>query len=396
MVIYQDYLFWRLIENLVIQKHFRLVNLTSDHHEVWLEPANRKDFQLIRLKRFDIDWSNWIAQDLDASLSTFESIRKQSYKSSLNILNVYISTYEPVDEWRHIVQRPLTKGRTALKTIFIDKEHKTEGIVSLEEALSVSFATLLNHLEFYHVDQMDYEQLNKIKHTVVTFANQQIRQEREIFERGKPFFTYIFLGVQMFMFLVLELFGGSTNTNTLIFFGAKVNELIYQGEWWRLITPIFLHIGFLHLLMNSFALYYIGTTVEKMYGSWRFLFIYLFAGIIGSFLSFVFSPAISAGASGSIFGLFGSLLLLGIMKPNLFFRTIGPNILIVIAINLALGFTIPNVDNAGHIGGLMGGFIAALIVQLPKMSRLFLRLVGVIISIGLVYGLFYYSFYLGS
>ena len=77
------------------------------------------------------------------------------------------------------------------------------------------------------------------------------------------------------MFLLLELFGGSTNNETLIAFGAKFNVLIYEGEWWRLFAPIILHIGFLHLLMNSLALYYIGPAVEKAYGSLKFLIIYI-------------------------------------------------------------------------------------------------------------------------
>ena len=76
--------------------------------------------------------------------------------------------------------------------------------------------------------------------------------------------------------------------STLIKYGAKVNSLIYEGEWWRFITPVFLHIGFLHLVMNTLALYFLGPTVERMYGNIRFLFIYLFAGITGFVGEFYF------------------------------------------------------------------------------------------------------------
>ena len=112
----------------------------------------------------------------------------------------------------------------------------------------------------------------------------------------------------------MEMFGSSRNPYLLILFGAKYNPLILEGEWWRLITPMFLHIGLIHLVMNSFALYYLGTAVERIYGRYRFLFIYLFAGFAGTLASFLFSPdSISAGASGGIFGLFGALLFFGIL-----------------------------------------------------------------------------------
>ena len=125
-------------------------------------------------------------------------------------------------------------------------------------------------------------------------------------------FSPIFLSPFKSLFLFLmEVAGGSTNTATLIDFGAKVNWLILQGEWWRLFTPIVLHIGILHLSMNTLALYYIGMIVEKIYGNFRFLFIYLIAGFFGTLASLLFSPNISAGASGAIFGCFGALLYFG-------------------------------------------------------------------------------------
>ena len=190
----------------------------------------------------------------------------------------------------------------------------------------------------------------------------------------------------------MEVAGGSTNTSVLINFGAKVNWLILEGEWWRLFAPIVLHIGLLHLFMNTLALYYIGITVEKIYGNLRFLFIYLFAGFCGSLASLLFSPNISAGASGAIFGLFGALLYFGVIYPKLFFRTMGMNILFVIGINLVFGFSFSGVDNAGHIGGLIGGFIGAAIIHFPRKKGLITQIVALLLSIALIYGIFQYSF----
>lgn len=389
MIVQQDYLFWRMIEQLVVHHSYRLVHMAEDQREVWLEPYAKKDVQFVRLMRFDIDWGNWLARDIEKATATFESVRKKSYKRTTNVLNIYVSSFAPVDEWEMHVDKPAQSGKTVMKSILITRDRLHDQIKLIEEALGVS---LRNLDEIFEQNDLDYEALNGLKQSIITSVRKSMKQEQEIFEQGKPFFTKIFLTIQLVLFVLLEMFGGSTHTPTLIAFGAKVNELIYNGEWWRFVTPIFLHIGILHLLMNSLALYYIGMAVEKMYGSARFLFIYMFAGIVGTLSSFVFSPSISAGASGAIFGLFGALLLLGLLKPALFFRTIGPNILVVIGINLIIGFVIPNVDNAGHIGGLIGGFVAALVVQLPKVYRGGLRLLGAASSIMLLTGLLYYGF----
>ena len=220
----------------------------------------------------------------------------------------------------------------------------------------------------------------------------EAKNDRSIFLYGKPFFTYMFLLVQLIFFLLMEASGGSENTATLIKFGAKINPLIIDGEWWRFILPLFIHIGFLHLVMNSMALFYLGPLVERIFGSIRFLFIYLFAGFAGSLASFVFSPHLSAGASGAIFGLFGSLLYFGIIYPKLFFRTMGMNILVVIGLNLAFGFAMPNIDNAGHLGGLIGGFLATGIVHFPKKRKSLLQLLFLFVTSLVVTGLLYWGY----
>nr|WP_054752968.1 rhomboid family intramembrane serine protease [Piscibacillus salipiscarius] len=102
--------------------------------------------------------------------------------------------------------------------------------------------------------------------------------------------------------------------------GLKFNPFIAQGEYWRIITSMFLHIGLIHLLMNMIALYYLGEVTEKIYGTKRFLVIYFIAGIFGSIASFATNDSVSAGASGAIFGLFGALLFLGCIIEISFLR----------------------------------------------------------------------------
>lgn len=157
---------------------------------------------------------------------------------------------------------------------------------------------------------------------------------------------------------------GGADIRTLVAFGAKFNPAILDGEYWRFLTPVFLHIGLIHLLFNQYALSIIGTQVERLFGSGRFLAIYMLSGIGGSIASFAMSAAVAAGASGAIFGIIGTLAaffvrnreILGDMGRQQLRSLLG-----LIAINLFLGASIPGIDNAGHMGGLVVGTILGLL-----------------------------------
>ena len=99
---------------------------------------------------------------------------------------------------------------------------------------------------------------------------------------SKPFVTYILLGSIVIVFLLMTLSGGSTDPRVLIKYGANFGPLILSGQTWRLFTSMFLHIGFLHLVFNSYALFILGVEMERIYGPDRFLTIYILAGLFGS------------------------------------------------------------------------------------------------------------------
>jgi rhomboid protease GluP len=170
--------------------------------------------------------------------------------------------------------------------------------------------------------------------------------------------TWILLGAVGLVFLLETLLGGSTNTDVLVRLGAKVTPLIAQGEYWRLFTSTFLHIGFAHLAFNGYALLALGTELERLFAWPRFLAIYLLSGLFGSLASYAFSYSISAGASGAIFGLIGALAAFFALhrdRLGAWGRARLGNTLFLIVINLVLGFTQPGIDNLGHLGGLVAG-----------------------------------------
>jgi membrane associated rhomboid family serine protease len=191
-----------------------------------------------------------------------------------------------------------------------------------------------------------------------------------VWTRRTPY-TYFFFALNIFIFILMAFAGGSTNEQTLMAFGVKSNAEIAGGQWWRFVTPIFLHIGLLHIIFNSYALWIVGPQVEKLYGGARFVILYVLTGVAGVAASYFYHPLNeSAGASGAIFGLFGVLLVFGIRHrneiPPFFKRAVGTGVLPVILINLVIGFSIPAIDNSAHIGGLLAGAVLAAIIPFQR------------------------------
>lgn len=376
----EDFLFWKLAYHFISHNEYRLIQISQDHNEVWLEKTEHRAAQVIRLINTNIDWSNWLKNDIERAAYSSEKIRANLMKRSLNVLNIYITPLPPVDDYDFNI-KPYTeprKGKVKVNSLLIESSNILEKLSEVNEIVGGLDAQDFSHQQ---QDDLEADEIFSYKQAALSAASQKAKKEKAIFNYGKPLLTYFFIGLQVLVFILMEFSGGSTNTSTLIQFGAKFNPLIIDGEWWRFLTPVILHIGIFHLLMNTLALFYLGTLTEKIFGNTRFLFIYLLAGFTGSVASFLVNPNLSAGASGAIFGLFGALLYFGVTFPKLFFRTIGMNIIVVLGLNLAFGFTVPGIDNAGHIGGLIGGFAAAGIVHFPKRKRWFVQTAFFLVSV---------------
>jgi len=167
-------------------------------------------------------------------------------------------------------------------------------------------------------------------------------------------FIAIYFGIEI-------LFDALYSEEAIILLGAKWNEGIANGEYWRFLTSTFLHGSLIHLFLNLAALHIFATEVESIYGSLRFLIIYLLTSWGAGLASYAFSPGLAIGASGAAFGIIGALIIFfyrqkdKIPGANLKFRSMYT----LVIINLALGFMIPRIDNAGHLGGLLSGLLLA-------------------------------------
>jgi rhomboid protease GluP len=171
--------------------------------------------------------------------------------------------------------------------------------------------------------------------------------------------AHILLGLNIAIFAYLMFIDPNLSTQTLVTYGAKYNYKIVDGEYWRLFTTMFLHANLPHLLFNMMALNIFSRDLEVIFGKKKFLAIYFLAGFMGSFGSFVFNDNVAVGASGAIFGLLGANLYLFTINPEAYKKIYGSDILVLIAINLAYGFMTPQIDNAAHLCGLIGGYFAS-------------------------------------
>ncbi len=153
--------------------------------------------------------------------------------------------------------------------------------------------------------------------------------------------------------------GPFDNFTNFLMLGWKENAAIRDGEFYRLFTSNFLHGDITHLFVNMFSLYNVGPIVNSVFGNLGFSLIFFLSGIGSSLTSFWFNPNPSVGASGAIFGLVGALSALAIATNNI---SLLFNILVVIAINVLIGFLNSTIDNWGHLGGFMFGLVIGFIL----------------------------------
>ncbi len=188
----------------------------------------------------------------------------------------------------------------------------------------------------------------------------------------KPRVTYALIALNVAIFGIQFLQGIDT---LAVDYGMWPIGIANDGEWWRLFTSAFLHGSFLHIAFNMYVLFFLGPTLERILGHTRFLTLYILAALGGSVASYWFSDinTVSVGASGAIFGLMGALIVAGHrLKYDI------TQVLVLLGINVVIGFISPNVDWRAHFGGLViGALVAAIMVLPPKRIRIPAQIAGV-------------------
>jgi membrane associated rhomboid family serine protease len=206
--------------------------------------------------------------------------------------------------------------------------------------------------------------------------SRQLDAFRTLMGGRQPVITYVLIGVNVALFLLLYTRGGPSNEAALRDFGALSPQLIENGQIWRLFAALFLHASVPHILFNMTSLFAVGTLAERLYGSGKFLAIYIGAGLIGSLCSFTFAVLngqmneLGVGASGAIFGVAGALVAVRFhgsdVIPERLRRRVSSSMVPLVAVSLIFAYITPHIDNAAHVGGLCGGILLSFIFPLPR------------------------------
>jgi rhomboid protease GluP len=177
---------------------------------------------------------------------------------------------------------------------------------------------------------------------------------------GLPYVTYFMIASCVLVYLGQMLTQTSLGGDLLSAYGIKSNAAILRGEYWRLLTPMWLHGSILHIAFNMYALAIFGSSLERFYGHGRFLLLYLLSGYAGNVVSFMMTPSNSLGSSTAIFGLLAAQAVFIYQNRSLIrnSRSLLINTIAIAGFNLLLGLS-PRIDNWGHLGGLIGGLAFA-------------------------------------
>lgn len=367
-----DLVVMSLINYFITEKNYNPMIIHGLNDEIWLENLN-EDYKIVRIVSHHIHNK----EQLDFDKFKLSIIVKQVKKKTLSFKVKVLSIYTDLEDDKILSN----------DDIYINKEEDINN-----PKLTNVFP---NIVEKTKVDENGLEYFIKVTDNINQKNESKSKIAEKIFSFKKPIVTYSLIFICILVFILMYVLGnGSTDNYTLLVFGANVDTLTKNGDYYRLFTSMFLHIGILHLLCNMYSLYIIGKEVENVFGKVKYLIIYLLSGIAGSILSLAFNHnTICAGASGAIFGLLGALLYFGYYYRTYLGATLTRTIIPVIVLNLIIGFTSSGIDNAAHIGGLVGGILIAMAVGVPDKSNNNNKINGIVLSLIYFGFIIYLSFF---
>lgn len=373
----KDILVMKLLHYFITDMGYNPVILRGVNNEIWLENMDAP-YRIVRINTSYIHNKEQYDFDMFKTKKIMDRIKLKTFSFSLNTLSIFVDLGESV----------VLNNTNNIDCVKVVKE---EDVIN-SKYITLAYPDIKEKLEF---NEKGIELFAKITNDINKKNMKDAKEAEEVFSAKIPYVTYSIIALNILLFIMMYIFGnGSNNIITLIRFGALNKILVMRGQYYRLITNIFLHVGVIHLAFNMYALYILGKDIESFYGKTKFSLIYLISGLIGSFVSIIFmsETTISAGASGAIFGLMGSLLYFGFNYRTTINNSITNQILPVILLNLLIGFTTSGINNYAHIGGLLGGYIVSTALGVKYKSSKGEKVNGMISLILLFAFLIYMSF----
>ncbi len=343
-----DLLIMNLINYFITEENYKPMIIHGVNDEIWLENLDN-NYKIVRIVSHHIHNK----EQLDFDKFKLSRIVKQVKRKTLSFKVKVLSIYTDIED-----EKILNKD-----DVLVEKEKDINNPKLISAFPDIVEKT--NRKE----DGLEY--FIKVTDNINKKNESRSKMAEKIFSYKVPIVTYIIMAICIVLFIMMEVFsGGSTNGSTLLKYGANLDALVKEGEYYRLFTCMFLHIGIMHLACNMYSLYVVGREVESLFGKIKYIIIYVLSGIFGSIMSIAFTHnTISAGASGAIFGLLGALLYFGIHYRTYLGDAIKRSVIPIIVINLLIGFFSEGIDLAAHIGGLVGGVLVAMMVGIPDKSK---------------------------
>ena len=364
----------KLLHYFITKKGYNPIVLHGAENEIWLENFEN-DYTIIRIV------SNYIHNDEQFNFDLFKtnrimkSIKKKTMSLNIKTLSIFVNIGDNVHT--------------------LDRNNKFDNILcvnvkEVKELEKYDFVTSefpdINKYENYK--EHGFELFTKITEDINKKNQEDAIKAEDVFKKKTPVITYILLAINIFVYVLMAIGG----RNVILWYGANIPEFIRGGQIYRLLSSMFIHGGIVHLMCNMYALYVVGPQLESYLGRIKYLLIYLISGIAGNLLSMTFTSGVSVGSSGAIFGLFGALLYFGFHYRVYLGSVLKSQIIPLIVINLGLGFLVSGVDNAAHIGGLIGGALSTIALGVKYKSSNFEKVNGVIVALIYIAFLIYMAF----
>lgn len=370
----KDDIVLKILHYFITEEDYRPVIINGLDNEIWLENME-KDVKLIRINNNYIHNDTQLKNDTFKARQIMKSIKKNTLSFRMNMLNLLLDTGESVT----------TCDESNIETIKVDKinDFKTNSVVN--EFFPGVKNAILN-------DKMDPTDFFKLTEDMNQKTIKNEKKLARIFSPKKPVITYILITLNVMIYLFLALHEQGDYFKAMF---ANNSLAVKSGEVYRLLTCMFLHADSIHLIFNMYALFIVGPQVERYYGKRRFALIYFVSGLLGSLFSCVFSSefSFSLGASGAIFGLFGSIAYFTYYYRATLQGMLRSQIVPVILVNLAIGFMIPGIDVSAHIGGLIGGILTSMFIGIGDKGRRSDEINGLIVLILMIAFMCYLVFF---
>ena len=350
----------KLLHYFITEKNYNPIILQGADNEIWLENMD-ENYKIVRIVTNYIHNDEQFDFDMFKTKRIVKKIKKKTLSFNMNTLSIFLDLGDNVE----------IKSEKYVDCIKVDDEDD----LKKSNIVKNTYPDLTKKMKY---SEEGFELFMRITNDINSHNKTDQEKVDEVFKMKYPIITYTLIVINLFIYIFPTLLG--TYDRFLDEF-CIYGPLVKMGQYYRLLTGIFLHGGIIHLLVNCYSLYVIGTQLESFLGKTKFLIVYLFSGLTGSLFSVIFTNGASVGASGAIFGLLGSLVYFGYHYRVYLGNVIKSQIIPLIILNLGIGFMFSGIDNFAHIGGLIGGSLITVGLGVKYKSSTFEKVNGIIISL---------------